>query len=76
MAMSSFNNFSSHEKSQIHTYIKDYCANLPFDENNSSFTIKSEDDLKHLLWGIEQRYYTTPIGQEKRVANSISKVEN
>ena len=76
MAMSSFNNFSTHEKSQIHTYIKDYCANLPFDENNSSFTIKSEDDLKHLLWGIEQRYYTTPIGQEKRVANSISKVEN
>ena len=31
-----------------------------------------EDDLKYLLWGIEQRYYTTPVTNENRVANSVS----
>lgn len=75
MAMSSFSNFTTSEKSKIHTYIKDYCTNIPFNKNSTSFTIKNEDDLKHLLWGIEQRYYTTPIGKEKRIANSISKVD-
>lgn len=27
--------------------------------------------MKYLLWGIEQRYFTTPVTKEKRVANSI-----
>ena len=31
--------------------------------------------MKYLLWGIEQRYYTTPITKEKRVANSVMKIE-
>ena len=30
--------------------------------------------MKYLLWGIEQRYYTTPVTNEKRVANSITKL--
>jgi len=76
LAMETFKNFTPQEKKSIYSYIKDYCQNLPFDEKKSNFTIKNEDDLKHLLWGIEQRYYTTPIGHEKRVANSVSKIEN
>lgn len=74
MAIETLNSFSAEEKAQIYTYIKDYCSTLPFDETDLNFTIKCEDDLKHLLWGIEQRYYTTLIGNEKRVANSISAV--
>ncbi len=35
------------------------------------FTIGNEEDMKYLLWGIEQRYYTTPVTNENRVANSI-----
>lgn len=31
--------------------------------------------MKYLLWGIEQRYYTTPITKENRVANFVSKLE-
>ena len=29
------------------------------------------NELKMLLYGIEQRFYTTPVGGEKRLANSV-----
>jgi hypothetical protein len=45
-----------------------------FDENDESFSISNEEDLKKLLYGIEQRYYTTKVGNEKRLANSITTV--
>lgn len=73
--METFKGFSTKEQDEIYSYIKDYCSEkLSFDEEESKFKIKNEDELKHLLWGIEQRYYTTPIGKEKMVANSVSKV--
>jgi hypothetical protein len=31
-----------------------------------------EEELKKLLYGIEQRYYTTRQGGERRLANSIT----
>ena len=40
-----------------------------------NFTIESENDLKSLLYGIEQRYYTTLLGNEKRLANSVTTIE-
>jgi hypothetical protein len=38
---------------------------------NQAFKIATEEDLKALLYGIEQRYFTTPVGNERRLANSI-----
>ncbi|MEI2357269.1 hypothetical protein, partial [Mesobacillus zeae] len=75
LAMDTLKEFTPKEKRTIYSYIKDYCGNLPFEEEESKFKIRNEDELKHLLWGIEQRYYTTPVGKEKMVANSVSKVE-
>lgn len=72
LAMETLNNFSPVEMLQLNDYVKEYCANLTFNEDESNFVVKNETDLKDLLWGIEQRYYTTPIGEEKRVANSVS----
>jgi hypothetical protein len=73
--METLKEFTPRQKSTIYSYIKEYCSEkLSFDEDDSKFKIKNEDELKHLLWGIEQRYYTTPVGKEKRVANSVSKV--
>lgn len=40
-------------------------------KNDTSFLIGSEQDLKLLLYGVEQRLYTTPDGRENRIANSI-----
>lgn len=33
--------------------------------------ITSEESLKLLLYGIEERFYTTAIGHKKRIANSV-----
>ena len=75
MAVDTLKTFNADEKMQIFDYIKVYCNDIPFDEGSKTFEVKNEEGLKHLLWGIEQRYYTTKVGNEKRVANSVSKVE-
>ena len=57
------------KKKIIMDSIKDYCPQLVSAEGR--FRISSERDLKLLLYGIDQRFYTTPDGEEKRIANSI-----
>lgn len=56
------------EKQAIYDYTRDY-GQVTY--QNGKFNIDTDEDLKFVLWGIEQRYYTTPIGGEKRVANSV-----
>ena len=68
-ALSRYNNFSEEEKQHIPIYVSRYCPDLYVD---GKFQIKSEKDLKELLDVINQRYYTTEIDQEKRVANSVT----
>lgn len=71
MAMATLQQFTPAQKQDIFTYIREYCVDLVFDENEESFAISGDEDLKKLLFGIEQRYYTTRQGGEKRLANSI-----
>ncbi|OED77319.1 hypothetical protein [Vibrio splendidus] len=60
------------ERDEMYSYIHSYCEQkLTFDKENSKFEINSDDELKYLLYGIEQRFYTTPLGHEKRLANSV-----
>ncbi|MBR0551054.1 hypothetical protein [Stakelama marina] len=42
---------------------------------DGSFLIKNDNDLKMAIFCIEERFYTTPISKEKRIANSILKIE-
>ncbi len=72
LATDILNNLSAADKKNIFNYISEYCSNLKKDE--SSFLISSEDDLKLILFGIQQRFYTTPVGNEKRIANSVIKL--
>lgn len=74
MAMETLNNFSKKDKEDIVGYIREYCEDLNFDEDKNNFSISNEDELKKLLYGIEQRYYTTLLGGERRLANSITLV--
>ena len=60
--------FSDKEKQAIYDYTSTY-TKVTFEDGR--FKIETDDDLKFVLWGIEQRFYTTPIGGEQRVANSI-----
>jgi hypothetical protein len=67
-----YEQFAPVQKQDIFTYIREYCEDLIFDENDENFTISGEEELKKLLYGIEQRYYTTRQGGERRLANSIT----
>ena len=57
------------DRKNIFAYIGEYCPELKVSEN--AFEVGSENELKMLLYGIEQRFYTTPVGGEKRLANSV-----
>lgn len=73
MALDTLNSFEQEEKGAVLDYIRNYCPDLEY--QNNAFRIESEDKLKKLLYGIEQRYYTTPIGNERRCANSIIRLD-
>lgn len=60
------------DKQSIILYINAYCENsLTLDVKTGQFEIPGDGELKLLVYGIEQRFYTTQIGQEKRIANSV-----
>ncbi|KQM51814.1 hypothetical protein [Chryseobacterium sp. Leaf201] len=68
LVMETLNNLSDPEKQAVYSYTSEY-SQVVFEDGK--FKIETDDDLKFVLWGIQQRFYTTPIGGEKRVANSI-----
>ncbi|BCZ45808.1 hypothetical protein psyc5s11_18750 [Clostridium gelidum] len=74
MAMDTLEKFSQEEKKSIFSYVGEYCEDLECNEHNTKFIITNENDLKKLLFGIEQRYYTTGVGGERRLANSVIKL--
>lgn len=72
LAMDTLNNMTADDKDQMLSYVHSYCdQKLTFDAANKKFEIKTDDELKLLLYGIEQRFYTTPLSNEKRLANSV-----
>lgn len=75
MAMETLQKFSPVEKKDMFDYIREYCDDLQFDAINENFAISDEEELKRLLFGIEQRYYTTKFGNERRLANSVTTIQ-
>ncbi|AWX99449.1 ATP F0F1 synthase synthase [Marinomonas primoryensis] len=77
LAMMTLDAMSVNEKTSMLSYIDDYCSEqaLKFDKQNQKFNISTDDELKLLLYGIEQRFYTTPFSHEKRQANSITPIK-
>ena len=71
LAVESFSQLEHHEKNQMLDYIHDYCEGISYDEGERRFSISTDEELKYLLYGIEQRFYTTMLGKEKRLANSV-----
>lgn len=63
---------SDDERKGIVSYIKEYAgSDLVYDDVSGKFLISKEVHLKNLLYGIQQRFYTTIFGRERRLANSI-----
>ncbi len=72
LAMDTLATMSVSDKVSMLDYIDDYCSQkLVFNKAEGKFEISTDDELKLLLYGIEQRFYTTPFGHEKRLANSV-----
>ena len=69
LAEDTLSHLKKNEQEEIFSYIGDYCPELKC--ANGSFEVGNENDLKMLLFGIEQRFYTTIVGNEKRIANSV-----
>lgn len=74
MALDTVNSFKQDQKEIVFDTIKDYCPDLVAEDG--AFNITNENDLKLLLYGIDQRFYTTPDGKEKRIANSVIKISS
>ncbi|OOV86157.1 ATP F0F1 synthase synthase [Oceanospirillum linum] len=72
LAMKTLEGMSADDKTNMLEYIEGYCEQkLNFDKQNQKFEISTDEELKLLVYGIEQRFYTTQFGQEKRLANSV-----
>lgn len=60
---------SDRDRDKLFMYVGEYCPQLR--PTGREFQIGSEDNLKMLLYGMNEQYYTTPIGDERRLANSV-----
>lgn len=73
IAVESLNKMSNQQKKEVFEYTSEYYPTLNYD--GVSFEIGTDETLKKLLYGIGQRYYTTPVTKEKRIANSVTTVK-
>jgi len=75
LALDTLSSMSGPDRDYVFTYIHEYSVDrLPFDSKTGVFTVSTDDELKTLVYGIEQRFYTTQVGSEKRLANSIVRI--
>lgn len=73
LAIKTLEGMSANDRTNMLEYIDEYCEQkLNYDQQNQKFEISTDDELKLLVYGIEQRFYTTPFGKEKRCANSVT----
>jgi hypothetical protein len=73
LIMEEWEKYNGKEKKRICKYIHSYCPGLNY--SNGKFIIGSDKTLKQLLYGMDERYYTTPVGNEKRVAQAVLKLK-
>lgn len=69
-AMEKYNRFTNEQKARLPEYLQGYVRDVAYE--NGRFKINSESDLTILLNCFNQRYYTTEIDGEKRLANSVT----
>ena len=66
---------SSVSKPNRKRLIKDYCKEaVTLTTDGKCFELSTDQQLKLVLYGIEERFYTTMHSQEKRLANSVQSI--
>ncbi len=72
-----FASFNQEEKSTIVCYINKYkVKGLAFDEEKNAFEISNDHQLKLLLYGLDERFFSAVVSGEQRIANSIQVIKN
>lgn len=75
MAIEVLSTLNADEKVKMFKYVNRYSdKKIVFDTTKNEFKVNSDQELKTILYGINERFYTTEIGQEPRVANSVLKL--
>lgn len=69
LALETLRRMNNDDRSVVFDYIDEYCPGMR--NRNGRFSITNDVDLKLFLFGVEQRFYTTLVGSEKRIANSV-----
>lgn len=72
MVQQEMGEWTESEQQAIIRYIRDYATDIDYD--NGKFFIHDEKELRSLLWGLEQRFYTTIVGGKKYIANSVRSI--
>lgn len=76
LAMETLASLPEEHKDAMLSYIDGYCGEkIKLDKKTGKFEISTDNDLKLLIYGIEQRFYTTQFGKEKRLANSVQTLD-
>ena len=69
IAVDTLNSMDEKDRATVFDYIDEYCPGMR--NEKGKFSIASDNDLKLFLYGVDQRFYTTIVGNEKRIANSV-----
>lgn len=75
--MAKFDQYNPEQKNTLRQYIKEKVGgNLPFDEQTGKFIVRSDSQLRLLLYGIQQRFYQPPLENEVQVATATTGLSN
>ncbi|PME09152.1 hypothetical protein BCV44_04620 [Vibrio cyclitrophicus] len=69
LIMDQISEYTTEDKTALFSYINTYIPTM--EAVDGKLRISSEEDLKHVLFGIDERYYTTDRSRTQRIANSI-----
>ena len=69
-----YGNYTDQDKDALKVYVQKYRPNLNYNPDEAACQIADDEQLKDLIYCILQRFYTTEIGGQKRVAHSVDNV--
>ena len=67
--------FSEDERKRFDTYVKTMFPMIYFDEQTGIYSVESDTELRNILYCIEQKCYISPVTGEKRIAQSVLKID-
>lgn len=71
LAKQQYDPFNDEQKNTLREYIRDYCPDLSLDPATQKYAISDDTKLKQFIYAVDQRYYSTPIYNQKRMATSV-----